>query len=153
MDEKFRIVLTGGGSGGHIYPLLAVADEIARKSVEMQFACEMTYLGARDSYAPLFEGRGITISPIATGKMRRYFSLENLFDVPKFFIGFIQALWKLYRIMPDAIFSKRRHGRPAGSCCRLVLSHSDRDTRVGRNTRPDQCDIRPIRTKNIRQFP
>lgn len=106
MDEKFRVVLTGGGSGGHIYPLLAVADEIARKSVEMRFPCEMTYLGPNDSYAPLFEARGITISPITVGKFRRYFSIENFLDAPKFLIGFIQALWKLYRIMPDAIFSK-----------------------------------------------
>jgi UDP-N-acetylglucosamine--N-acetylmuramyl-(pentapeptide) pyrophosphoryl-undecaprenol N-acetylglucosamine transferase len=106
MDEKFRIVLAGGGSGGHIYPLLAVADEIARKSVEMQFTCEMTYLGPRDSYAPLFESRGIVIDSIAVGKLRRYFSIENFLDAPKFLIGFIQALWKLYRIMPDAIFSK-----------------------------------------------
>ncbi len=106
MAEKFRVILTGGGSGGHIYPLLAVADEIAHKSVEMKFDCELVYLGARDSYAPLFEARGIAIEPIAVGKLRRYFSIENFLDAPKFLIGFVQALWKLYRLMPDAIFSK-----------------------------------------------
>jgi UDP-N-acetylglucosamine--N-acetylmuramyl-(pentapeptide) pyrophosphoryl-undecaprenol N-acetylglucosamine transferase len=106
MDEKFRVVFAGGGSGGHIYPLLAVADEIERKSVELKFNCELIYLGTRDAFSPLIEGRGIRISPIAAGKLRRYFSLENITDIPKFFIGFIQALFKLYAIMPDVIFSK-----------------------------------------------
>ena len=106
MDENFCVVLTGGGSGGHIYPLLAVADEIEKKAVELKFNCELIYLGPKDAYAPLFEGRGIRISPIAAGKLRRYFSLENILDIPKVFVGFIHALFKLYAIMPDVIFSK-----------------------------------------------
>lgn len=106
MDDKFRVVLTGGGSGGHIYPLLAVADEIIRKAGELKFNYEITYLGQKDSYAPLFASRGIEISPMMAGKLRRYFSLDNILDMPKIFFSFFQALWKLYWIMPDAIFSK-----------------------------------------------
>ena len=106
MAEKFRVVLTGGGSGGHIYPLLAVADILIKKSGELNFDEELIYCGARDSYAPLFEARGIRIVTIASGKLRRYFSLDNFLDIPKVFIGFIQAFWKLYWLMPDVIFSK-----------------------------------------------
>ena len=106
MDEKFRVVLTGSGSGGHIYPLLAVADALVKKSAEMGFESEMTYLGPRDSYAPLFEARDIKIKTITAGKLRRYAAIENFLDISKFFIGFIQALWNLYIIMPDVIFSK-----------------------------------------------
>lgn len=106
MDSNFRVILTGGGSGGHIYPLIAVADALRKKAIELKFDCEMFYIGQRDAFAPLFEARGIRIEKIAVGKVRRYFSVENFLDIPKFFIGFIQALWKLYKLMPDVIFSK-----------------------------------------------
>jgi UDP-N-acetylglucosamine--N-acetylmuramyl-(pentapeptide) pyrophosphoryl-undecaprenol N-acetylglucosamine transferase len=106
MDTNFRVVLTGGGSGGHIYPLIAVADALAKKAGELNFNEELIYIGPHDSYAPLFEARGIRIETITAGKLRRYASLDNFLDAPKFFIGFVQALWKLYRIMPDVIFSK-----------------------------------------------
>src|ERR1700722_6472208 len=106
MAEKFRVVLTGGGSGGHIYPLLAVADVLQKKAAELGFNEELIYIGPRDSYQPLFEEPDIKTIPIAAGKLRRYFSVDNFLDIPKVFIGFIQALWKLYRIMPDVIFSK-----------------------------------------------
>jgi UDP-N-acetylglucosamine--N-acetylmuramyl-(pentapeptide) pyrophosphoryl-undecaprenol N-acetylglucosamine transferase len=106
MDETFRVVLTGGGSGGHIYPLLSVADAMMRKSVELRFESQLIYLGPRDNYTPLIEARDIQIEPLVAGKLRRYFSLANFLDIPKFFIGFFQALWKLYVIMPDVIFSK-----------------------------------------------
>lgn len=106
MAENFKVVLTGGGSGGHIYPLLAVADVLAKKAAELNFNEELIYVGARDSYAPLFEARGIRILPIAAGKLRRYFSVQNFLDIPKVAVGFIQAFWKLYWLMPDIIFSK-----------------------------------------------
>jgi len=106
MDTKFRVVLTGGGSGGHIYPLIAVADALAKKAGELNFNEELIYIGPHDSYAPLFEARGIQIETITAGKLRRYASIDNFLDAPKFFVGFVQALWKLYRIMPDVIFSK-----------------------------------------------
>jgi UDP-N-acetylglucosamine--N-acetylmuramyl-(pentapeptide) pyrophosphoryl-undecaprenol N-acetylglucosamine transferase len=106
MDEKFRVILTGGGSGGHVYPLLAVADVLQKKAGELGFDYEMIYVGQHDAFTPLFEARGIRIETIAAGKLRRYFSLENFLDVPKFFIGLIQAFWKIYIIMPDVVFSK-----------------------------------------------
>ena len=127
MDENFRVVLTGGGSGGHVYPLLAVADALQKKAAGMRFACELIYVGQRDAFTPLFEARGIKIETIAAGKLRRYFSPENFLDVPKIFIGFIQALWRLYWIMPDIVFSKRRPGRPAGRFCRMVLPDTGRN--------------------------
>lgn len=105
-QEPFNVVLTGGGSGGHIYPLLAVADVLQKKVADLGAQTQFFYLGPRDAYAPFFTNHGIRIRPISAGKVRRYFSLENILDVPKFFIGFWQALWQLYRIMPDIVFSK-----------------------------------------------
>ena len=66
--EKFRVVLTGGGSGGHIYPLLATAEALEKKSAELGFYQELIYLGPKDSYAPLFDAYEITVVPIAAGK-------------------------------------------------------------------------------------
>ena len=108
MAEKiiFRVVLTGGGSGGHIYPLLAVAEAIQAKCDALHAPVEFAYFGPNDLYSALLAQRGVPIYPIASGKMRRYFSLDNFLDAPKFVIGFFQALWKLYFMMPDVVFSK-----------------------------------------------
>lgn len=104
--EKFRVVFTGGGSGGHIYPLLAVAEALQAKCDQLRAPVEFSYLGPKDAYSVLLSQRGIPVYPVASGKMRRYFSLQNFLDGPKFVIGFFQALWKLYFIMPDVVFSK-----------------------------------------------
>ena len=105
-QRSFDVVLTGGGSGGHIYPLLAVADTLKKKVASLGAPTTFSYLGPRDAYAPLFTERGIAVIPISSGKVRRYAALENVLDIPKFFIGLLQALWQLYCIMPDIVFSK-----------------------------------------------
>ncbi len=104
--EKFSVAFTGGGSGGHIYPILAVAEALQAKCDQLRAPVEFSYLGPKDAYSALLAQRGIPIYPIASGKMRRYFSVQNFLDGPKFIIGFFQALWKLYFIMPDIVFSK-----------------------------------------------
>ena len=104
--EKFRVVFTGGGSGGHIYPILAVAEALQTKCDQLHALVEFSYLGPKDAYSALLSQRGIPIYPIASGKIRRYFSVQNFLDGPKFVSGFFQALWKLYFIMPDVVFSK-----------------------------------------------
>ncbi len=97
-----RIVLTGGGSGGHIYPLLAIADELKKIPQEI----EVYYVGPRSSLQSEFLERDIPVRTILGSKIRRYASIGNVFDVPKFFISIIQALARLYTLMPDLVFSK-----------------------------------------------
>lgn len=106
MAETFRVVLTGGGSGGHIYPLLAVAEAVQEKCDALHADVAFDYLGPKDAYSVLLAGRGVRLHPISSGKLRRYFSLQNFLDAPKFLIGLVQALFSLYVIMPDVVFSK-----------------------------------------------
>ncbi|MFA6226966.1 MAG: UDP-N-acetylglucosamine--N-acetylmuramyl-(pentapeptide) pyrophosphoryl-undecaprenol N-acetylglucosamine transferase [Candidatus Paceibacterota bacterium] len=102
-----KILLTGGGSGGHFYPLIAVAEEINRQvkeekllPVEIFFMSDSPY----DSEALL--DNNITFIKISAGKVRRYFSLLNFFDLFKTSFGIISATIKLFRLYPDVIFSK-----------------------------------------------
>jgi UDP-N-acetylglucosamine--N-acetylmuramyl-(pentapeptide) pyrophosphoryl-undecaprenol N-acetylglucosamine transferase len=97
-----RILLTGGGTGGHWYPLLSVVDEI--KKIDSQ--AEIFYAGPRGKHWAIFQEQGITCYTIAGSKIRRYAALGNLLDVPKFIWSLFQAWWRLYFLMPDVVFSK-----------------------------------------------
>jgi UDP-N-acetylglucosamine--N-acetylmuramyl-(pentapeptide) pyrophosphoryl-undecaprenol N-acetylglucosamine transferase len=136
-QSSFRIVFAGGGSGGHVYPLIAVAESVNKLWPAGGLPPEMVYMGPRDSYAAIFENHDIQVRPILAGKLRRYFSLENFFDAPKFFIGFLQALFRLYFIMPDVIFSKGGAGAfpvvVAGWWYRIPVVIHESDVKPGLN--------------------
>lgn len=100
------MLLAGGGSGGHIYPLLAIAEATSKLAGENSLDLKMAYMGPNDEYAKEIASRGIRVLPILAGKIRRYFSVMNIIDIPKFFIGMLQAWFKVYALMPDIIFSK-----------------------------------------------
>jgi UDP-N-acetylglucosamine--N-acetylmuramyl-(pentapeptide) pyrophosphoryl-undecaprenol N-acetylglucosamine transferase len=135
-SEKIRIVLTGGGSGGHIYPLIAVAEALQERLSQLNTPFEFSYLGPNDAYSALLSNHGIIVHPIVSGKIRRYFSLQNILDIPKFFIGFVQALFKLYLIMPDVVFSKGGTGAlpvvVAAWFYRIPIAIHDSDAQPGR---------------------
>lgn len=101
-----KIVLTGGGTGGHIYPLLAVAEELRKSFEGTGEVLELHYVGSANEFEKELNIAGIKIHKILSGKLRRYFSLANFFDAPKVFIGLIQSFFRIYFIMPDACFSK-----------------------------------------------
>lgn len=98
-----RIVLTGGGTGGHIFPLIAVVEKIREQNRDVNFL----YLGSGgEMETRAMAENSIAVKRIMSGKMRRYFSLLNFFDFFKLPIGMIQSLWHLFWYMPDVIFSK-----------------------------------------------
>jgi len=103
MTKKIRILLTGGGTGGHLYPLIAVADSLIEIS---KGQAEIFYCGPKSPLNQEFKERGIKVYKILSSKLRRYFDLRNFLDGPKFFLSFFEALWHLYWLMPDVVFSK-----------------------------------------------
>ena len=105
-QENLKIVLTGGGSGGHVYPLIAVAEAILKMSQGEKRIIGLHYLGPKDEWSERLKSFGLEIHSIMGAKLRRYFSPLNFFDFFKFFIGFLEALGRLLFLMPDVIFSK-----------------------------------------------
>jgi UDP-N-acetylglucosamine--N-acetylmuramyl-(pentapeptide) pyrophosphoryl-undecaprenol N-acetylglucosamine transferase len=99
-----RIVLTGGGTGGHLFPLIAVERKMKEKlGPEGNFL----YIGSgAQMEKDVMSKEGIPMKFVMSGKMRRYFSMQNVVDFFKVPVGFVQALWILLRYMPDVVFSK-----------------------------------------------
>jgi UDP-N-acetylglucosamine--N-acetylmuramyl-(pentapeptide) pyrophosphoryl-undecaprenol N-acetylglucosamine transferase len=97
-----RIVFVGGGTGGHFYPLIAVAEAIG----EYPKKPECYYIGPTPYEPEVLKKNNITFVYCPAGKLRLYPSIQNFFDLFRNFFGLFVALWKLYFIYPDVIFSK-----------------------------------------------
>lgn len=104
MADIPRVALTAGVSGGHAFPLIAVAGSLRRRFPQ---GIEFLFIGSRGHFeSDEIAEAGIPMKRIVTAKWRRYFSLLNLVDFFKAPIGFFQALWHLFFFMPDAVFAK-----------------------------------------------
>jgi len=102
-----KIVFTGGGSGGHFYPLIAVAEEIRAIAQERNLIKPELYYFSNSEYdAGLLFEQDITYKHVSAGKMRTYVSLKNATDLMKTMVGVPSALSLLFRIWPDVVFTK-----------------------------------------------
>lgn len=102
-----KVVFTGGITGGHFFPLIAVAQQVFAISEERKLLEPKLFYFSNIPYKEgLLYDNHITFVKISSGKMRRYTSVGNIFDVFRAGIGCIKAMWKLYSIFPDVVFSK-----------------------------------------------
>lgn len=106
-----KIVLTGGGTGGHFYPIIAVVEAIREVSKEQKILDPTLYFVAPDPYNEkiLFDNQ-IIYKQVPAGKWRRYFSILNFFDLFKTAFGILRAMWTIFWIYPDVVFSKGGYG-------------------------------------------
>jgi len=102
-----RILFTGGGSGGHFYPVIAVAEKLNKMLEREKIASvEMFYMSTEPYNERLLYDNKITFKQITAGKMRGYASIENFFDLFKTAWGVFKAFFQLFALYPDVIFGK-----------------------------------------------
>ncbi len=122
-----KILLTGGGTGGHFYPLIAVAEELNEIAKENRLIQPKLYYMSTEPYNEglLFQNN-ITFLKTTAGKLRRNLSVGNILlnfiDLFKTLNGVLRSLVKIFLIYPDVVFSKGGYASfPALFAARLLL--------------------------------
>lgn len=101
MAEKYKIIMTGGGTAGHVTPNLALVPKLKEKGFEIK------YIGSIDGIEKeIITKNDISFFGISCGKLRRYFDVKNFTDPFKILKGIAQAVRILSKERPDVIFSK-----------------------------------------------
>ena len=101
MPLSIRLVIAGGGTGGHVQPALAVLQSLRQKA-----NVDPLWIGSRGGVeASLARENNAPFRAIQTGKLRRYFSLQTPIDAMRIPLGSVQAFNILRRFRPDVIFS------------------------------------------------
>ena len=96
-----KIVLTGGGTAGHVTPNIALIPEPQKQGYEVHYIGSYEGIGSR-----LIPELGIPYYGISSGKLRRYIDPKNLSDPFKVIRGYGQARKLLKLLRPDVVFSK-----------------------------------------------
>ena len=106
-----RILFTGGGSGGHFYPIISIIEALGALTKEKRLLEPELFFMAPNPYdkGQLFE-HNIEYRQNTAGKLRRNPGLlsifKNFFDIFRMGWGVLTAIWQVYRIYPDVILVK-----------------------------------------------
>ncbi len=96
-----KIVMTGGGTAGHVTPNIALMPALKDAGYEI------SYIGSYEGIEKgLIEGQNIPYYGISSGKLRRYFDIKNFSDPFKVVKGYCQSVKLLKKLKPDVVFSK-----------------------------------------------
>jgi UDP-N-acetylglucosamine--N-acetylmuramyl-(pentapeptide) pyrophosphoryl-undecaprenol N-acetylglucosamine transferase len=111
-----RVLVSGGGTGGHIYPALAVATQLKK-----EFRAEILYLGSDDGLeTELAPAAGFPFTVIKAGKLRRYISWQTFTGIARVPVGMAQAVNIVRKFRPDVVFTSGGYvAVPAGLAARL----------------------------------
>lgn len=132
-----RIVLTGSGSGGHFYPLVAITEALIEQAHTQKLILPELCLMGPDPYdKEALVRHGVSYEYVPAGKLRRYFSFKNVTDAIKTLSGIFVALWKLIISYPDAVMSKGSYTSVpvviAATLLRIPIVIHESDVRPGR---------------------
>ena len=96
-----KIVMTGGGTAGHVTPNIALFPALQKEGYEI------SYIGSYEGIEKrLIEEQGVPYYGISSGKLRRYFDPKNFSDPFKVLKGYHQSVRLLKKLKPDVVFSK-----------------------------------------------
>lgn len=96
-----RVIVSGGGTGGHIYPALAVAAHL-----RSQYGAEILFLGSDDGLeTQLVPAAGLSLATIKAGKLRRYISWQTVKGVMRIPLGAVQAIEIVRKFHADVAFT------------------------------------------------
>jgi len=102
-----KILLAGGGTGGHFYPLIAVARSLKDLAERERIVnLELTFISDHPYDPEVLKEEEIRFIKVPAGKIRRYFSLLNFVDAMKTGWGVVRAVFLVYLNFPDVIFAK-----------------------------------------------
>lgn len=111
-----RVLVSGGGSGGHIYPALAVATQLRE-----EYQADILFLGSDDGLeTEIVPAAGFRLARIKAGKLRRYVSWQTITGVMRVPVGVIQAINIVSKFRPSVAFTSGGYvAVPAGLAARL----------------------------------
>lgn len=95
-----KILLTGGGTAGHIYPIVAVIEQIKKRQIDY------LYVGSNGLEKTIAHSNRLNFQSLPVGKWRGYFDFRNFLDLFKTFFGLIKAYFIIKKFCPDIVFAK-----------------------------------------------
>ena len=102
-----KIVFTGGGTGGHFYPIIAVAERVNQIIDQEHILGAKLYFFSDSPYdKEMLVENALLYEQVNAGKIRTYFSLKNFLDIFRTISGIISSIFKLFSIYPDVVFGK-----------------------------------------------
>jgi len=118
-----KVLFTGGGlTGGHFYPIIAIAQELNKIAEKEHLASlELYFMSDRAYNEKALSTAGITFLKVKTGKARRYFSILNIVDFFKTIIAIPIAIVRVFLLYPDIVVGKGGYASvPALFAARLL---------------------------------
>ncbi len=104
--RKIKVLITGGGTGGHTSPAISIVRHLRKSESKLDTQFDILYVGSKNGIERDYaEKENIPYKSIKTGKLRRKLSLKNISDMFKVGIGLLQSFRIVGKFKPNVVFS------------------------------------------------